>query len=140
MPFLQTSAAPLSLQFLQWEKRTPGYKPCPPYYGSLCGSTYSDLVPQELQENLWGSTTGNMAVMMKRGEGCNNQHTDLGRPSNPNQWLCSSAEPSQRCTVTWELGGMQMCLIWILKQGVLPALEFSLPMHRHGAESQLHPL
>lgn len=44
---------------------------------------------------------------------CNNQQTDLGRPSsygqclnsNLNQWLCSSAEASWGYTLTREHGG-----------------------------------
>lgn len=100
------------------------------------------IVPQGLQGNLWGSATGNLTVMEKREGVCKNQHMDLGRlssyrqctSSNPNQWLSSSAEPSWGYTLTTELGGVQICLIWILTQGILPALEPSLPTPRQGVQ------
>lgn len=53
----------------------------------------------------------------------NNQHLDLGsqssylqRPScNTNQWVCSSARPSQWDTLTKEMGKVKIYLIWVLK-------------------------
>ena len=75
--------------------------------------------------------------MQKRGGACNNQHTDPGRPclhlqcptGDPSQRLCSSAEPSQGHVLTRELCGVWICLIQILKGGVLlaPELSFSCP-------------
>lgn len=48
----------------------------------------------------------------EEGRGLQQSAHGLGRPSsylqcpcsNPNQWLCWSAEPNQGCTLTWELG------------------------------------
>lgn len=77
------------------------------------------LTTCRLQGNLWRLTTGNLTVMEKKGGPCNNQCSGLGRQSshppcpssNPNQQLCSSAEPRWWCSLTRELGGMQVCLI-----------------------------
>ena len=76
-----------------------------------------------MQENLWGPAPGNLTMTEKRGGASTNQHVDLGRlslylqspSSNTNQWFGSSAEPSQEHTLTKELGGVQICLIQILK-------------------------
>ena len=86
--------------------------------------------------------------MMEMGGGtCNNQHIDLGKrssylqhpSSNPNKQLCSSADSNQGRTLTRERGKVQICLIWILKGGVLLDLEPGLSIPRQGVESQPHP-
>jgi len=60
----------------------------------------------------------------RRGRSCNNQHTDLGKPSsylqcpsvNPYQQFCSSVEPRRGLILTRELSGVQICLIlWALE-------------------------
>lgn len=93
----------LSFQILQWEKRVQwGTTRLLWNCGLFCGSTYSYLLPQQLQGNLQGPTTGNLTVTENWVKSCNNQHTDLGRPScqvavpssNPNQHLYSSPELS----------------------------------------------
>lgn len=38
----------------------------PQHCGSLCGSSYSDLTPEGMQGNLWGSTSGNLTVRRRR--------------------------------------------------------------------------
>ena len=67
----------------------------------------------------------------KRVGPCNSQHSDLGRPSSflqhprstPSQSVaCLSAEPRWRCSLTRELGGVQICLIWDIKWGTWPCL------------------
>lgn len=74
----------------------------PHYCRSLLGSPHSSFYLQGLQDNLQGLTTGNL-IVTEGGGACNNQHSDLGRPSSClqhpstsslNQQLCSSAEPS----------------------------------------------
>lgn len=59
---------------------------------------------------------------------------------NPNQSLCLSTESNWGHTLTQELGGVHICQIHILKQGVLLVLKPSLHMPRQGAESQLYLL
>lgn len=102
---------------------------------SLWRSPYSDLTPRGLQGDLWDSTTGNLNMTESRGR-------SLQKPvhrswqtwvqpcpsSSLNQQFCSLRESSQRCTLTRELSGVQICLIWILKGRVLLALEPSVPM------------
>lgn len=78
---------------------------------------------------------------MERGA-CNNQHRDVYRlsfylqcvSSYPNPQICSSAKLAWQHTLTKRLSREQICLIQILKQKVLPALE---PMCRQGTKS--HP-
>ena len=119
--------SPLSLWFLQWEKRTQGDNQ---HWGHFVGAPTLILHRRDYKESS-GSISGNLTVMEKRGGACNKQHRDLGRlsshlqcpSSDPNQWLCSSAEPNPGHTLTRELGRMLICLIQILKWGVLPALE-----------------
>lgn len=82
------------------------------------------------------------------GVACNNQHIDLGRLSsylqclsnNPNLRFCSSAKPSWGHIMIRELNRVQVYFICILKQGVLPAIDSSLPTSRQGTESQPHLL
>ena len=77
-------------------------------------------------------------MMENAGEVYGNQHLDLGRlsfylqgpTSSPNQQLYSSSEPSWWCSLTRKLSGVQVCLIWALKGGVLPVLEPGLPTLR----------
>lgn len=83
-----------------------------------------------------------------RGEGLATTITgilaDLGRlslclqiPSRfPNEQLCSPTEETCGYTLTGGLQGLQICLIWILKGGVLLALESRLPIPVQGAKSQ----
>lgn len=47
---------------------------CPHYYRLLLGSLHSRLIPQGLQGNLWGFTTGNRIVMQKARGPFHNQH------------------------------------------------------------------
>ena len=71
---------------------------------------------------------------------------DLGRlslylqfpNSFPNKQLCSPVEATWGCTLTGELRGVQICLIWILKGGVLLALEPRFPIPGQGAKLQPH--
>ena len=71
---------------------------------------------------------------------CHNQHSDLGGPSSyvqcpsssPSQPLCPSAESSHWHRLTWELSGVQVCLIWVLKQRYL-ALEPGLSPRMQGS-------
>lgn len=65
------------------EKRTPrGDTLLPHHCRSLLASPHSSLSAEKLQGNLQGLTTGNL-IVMKKGEGaCNNQHSDLDRPSS----------------------------------------------------------
>lgn len=129
---------PLRLQLLQWEKRIQ--KGQSAFLRLLCGSLYSDLT-RGCRESV-GLNTGNL-TMTEKGEASNNQCMDLGKPnsylqcpsSNCSQQFCSSAELSQWCSLTREVGRVQICLIQILKQGVMPALEPGLPPARQGAES-----
>lgn len=72
--------------------------------------------------------------MEKEGGACNNQHSDLGRPSpslqrpgNPSQQLCSAAEPSQSEQGTWQ----EFYQLWRL---ICP-----LPPPRHGNPVMLKP-
>lgn len=124
----------LSLWLLQWEKTTHGRQPEPQNCGSLC----SDLTSKGLQENLCGSTTGNLTSIEKGRGACNNQLWDLSRASsylqypsgNSDQQFCSSAEPTQGCALAREYSGVQICLVWSLM-----AQEPSLPMLRQGAKS-----
>lgn len=61
---------------------------------------------------------------------CNNKYMNLGKqcsyvrcPStNPNQWFCSPAKSNQGFSGTRERWGIQICLIWILRGGILMAL------------------
>ena len=99
----------------------------------FAGAPKSDLTGE-----LWESDHAG-----KLGGACNNQHMDLGRlssclqcPSNNRKhWFCSSAEP----TLITEPGGVQICLIWILKRRALLALKPGLPMPRQGDEPLSHP-
>ena len=86
----------LTLWLLQWERRTQN---CELTYGSH----YSNLTPWALQGNLQSSTTTVVRLHLAGGAGGGVlQHTNPGRlnshlqwpSSNPNQWLCLSAEPN----------------------------------------------
>lgn len=98
-----------------------------------------------LQGSLWGSTPG----ICDDEEGRGLQTTtgilaDLGRlsfylqfpNSFPNDQLCSPVEATWRCTLTGGLRRVETCLIWILKRGVLLALEPRFPIPGQGAKSQ----
>ena len=86
-----------------------------------------------------------------RGEGLATTITgilaDLGRLSLylqipscfPNEQLCSPIEETCGYTLTGGLQGVQICLIRILKGGVLLALEPRLPLPVQGAKSQPPP-
>lgn len=86
-----------------------------------------------------------------RGEGLATTITgilaDLGRLSLylqipscfPNEQLCSPIEETCGYTLTGGLQGVQICLIRILKGGVLLALEPRLPIPVQGAKSQPPP-
>lgn len=123
----QAERSPLSLQFLQWEKRAQEWHLV----------TYSNVghfveaptlvLPHRDSKGLYSlQTLGIWLWHRKGGELQTNQHSDLGRPSSylqkpissPNRWLCYSAEPSQWCSLIRELSGVQSCLIWVLKRGV----------------------
>lgn len=129
---------PLSLQLLQWEKRIQ--KGQSAFLLALQVALWEPLLwshPLGVAWNLWGSTTGNLTVMEKGGA-CDNQYMDLGKQnsylqcpsSNCNQKFCSSAELSWWCSLTRELGRVQIRLIQILKQGVMPTLKPGLPTAR----------
>lgn len=104
--------------------------------------------PQGSQGSPWDSATGNMTMRKKGGVVCNNQHPNLGllsphlqRPSGTfNQHLCSSTEPCLGHTPTWELSKVQICLIWILEQNILPTLERREPMTNQRADSVIPPM
>lgn len=96
----------------------------------LCGSPCFDLAPLGLQGHLWGPASRNLTGM-DRGKVlatsstwslADRAHT-CSAQVDPNQRLCSSIKPSWWHTMTRKLSRVQICLIWILKQRVLLALE-----------------
>ena len=108
----------------------------------VVAAPYSDGTP-------WGlEGTENLTLKEKWGGTWSNEHTTLGRPSiylwrpssHPNQKLSSSAETNWWYTLTRELSEIQICLLWILKQGASPALQPGLPIPSQGDESQPHSL
>lgn len=117
----------LSLCFLSGKRKSPDDNQTP----SIVETLLVTSPDWELQETLWASTTRNLTVTEKNRMACNNQYTDLGRPSSylqrpstdPSHQLGPSAEPSERNTLTRESGGMQLCLIHIFKWRALPVLE-----------------
>lgn len=74
--------SPVPLVTLVGKENLEGKPAILQHCGSLCRSPYSDLTPQGLQGNLWGSTPGNLTVMEKGGGAWNTQHMDVGRPSS----------------------------------------------------------
>ena len=111
---------------------------------SPVGKENSELWADLWEPLLWSHTMGTAGesaelnhhrneTATERGEGL--QHTNPGRlnshlqwpSSNPNQWLCSSAEPNWGHTLTREHRWAQIGLIHLLKWGLLPALGPSLP-------------
>lgn len=115
--------------------------------------------PLALQEQLlWCHTTETAGACVRlphQGPDCDgkvgrslwHQHRDLGRQSpflqgprgDPNQQLRSCAGPILGHSLTRDLGGVQVCLIQILRL-VLLALEPSLLTARQGAGWQPHLL
>lgn len=136
----------LSVQFPQWEKKT--YREDKQHPSELWAACWGPLLwscPMRLQGSLWGSTPG----ICDDEEGRGLQTTtgilaDLGRlsfylqfpNSFPNHQLCSPVEATWRCTLTGGLRRVETCLIWILKRGVLLALEPRFPIPGQGAKSQ----
>lgn len=105
------------------EKEIPRRKTnVPQYCELLCGSPYSDFALQGWRgicRTHWDADYNG-----ERERACDNQHMNVSRPnsylqgptSNPNQWFCSSVESNWVCILTRELGGVQICLIQILKK------------------------
>lgn len=138
-----TERFPPILQFLRRKENLGGkWATKPALWMTLCDSLLWHGT-QGLQGRLWDSTTGNTTVIKKRGVVCNKQQPDLGLLSshplcpsgNFNQRLCSSTEPCLGHAPAWELSKVQICLIWILKQKVLPTLELREPMNNPRADS-----
>lgn len=99
----------------------------PQHCGSLWSNLHLDCTPQGLQRSLQGPATQNLWQSREEGLVCNKEHMGLGRLSshqqcsrrNPNQHVCSSAQPSWACTWTTELGRWHIYLIWIPKWRIL---------------------
>lgn len=92
--------SPLSLWFLQWEKRTEGGQPVPSSIVRAFARAPILILHHEIAGQSAGLNHWESDCEREGARTCNNQHTDLGRPSshlqypssNPNQWLFSSAE------------------------------------------------
>lgn len=121
----------MDLQFFYWEKINQAEQQASSPRIVGCFEGYLSLIWHH--NNYRGISGHNQREYDYEGEWrgtCNNQHMDLGRPRpssclqypnrNINQKFCSSAEPSQLCTLTREFGSVQICLIQILKQELLP--------------------
>lgn len=97
-------------------------QPPPSIVGCFVGAPTQILHHKDFR-GMCGAQSLNLSVTEGVGA-CNNQHKNLGQPSsylqcrssNQNQLLCSSSEQSPWCTLTRELGRVQICRIWILKQ------------------------
>ena len=82
----------------------------------------SRLMEESVELDPWESDCGR-----EGGGACSNEHSDLGRlssysqcPSSPNQQLFSSVEPRWWHSLTKELRGVHICLIWDLKEPCHP--------------------
>lgn len=137
-----TERSPLSLWFLQWEKRTKRGKPVSPspvgcFTGACTLVSHHGDCSGICRAQCWKSDRDG-----EEGWAGHNWHTHLVRPSSslqrssldPNQQLCSSSESNWGCTLIMEFGGVQTCLIGI-RRGALPALQPGVPMPGQGAES-----
>lgn len=135
MPFPQagqhhTKRSLLSLGSSSEKRETRVNIQLPQYMGHFLGAPILLSFSSQFQKNLWGLTTGNLIVMEKWREPCNNQHVDLSRSCSHLQHPTKQSQPAvllicrAKAVAQSDQGTRQSAgLLDLEPQRTLPALE-----------------
>lgn len=113
-------------------KEIPEWNPAPQNCGSPLGAP-TLVLPQEAHRWWMGFDHWNLIMTEKAGEACSTSSWILSDqvPICSTQGVVPASnfahEQSQESGTVWLGKSMQICLIWVLKQKALPALEPGLP-------------
>ena len=137
---------PLSLQFLQWERRSHKGQPVPlvlwiTLQKPLLWFHTTRIAGESAGHNHWESDYDRdieRGLQQPAHESWQTEFLPVVRSSNPNQRFCLFCRTKSE-DMPW-LSNSVVCPSQILKQWVLLNLEPGLPIPRQKAESQPHPL